>query len=398
MKQLPLMSADALQSRSAAAGALSTPKFLVLLLTALVVSMAYGVTLPLLPDLLARLLPGPEAARARHAGWLTASYTLALFAFSPAWGVLSDRADRRWIIASGLAGSGIALWITEFASTLPAIYGARIVAGVLSAAVLPAVFAYVVDTTPGARRQRRFAWVASATALGFLMGPVATELPRWVKGTLSALQLVALLCAIIAILVLFLPRSRRVDVPEDQAPAASPHVIRLSLLLTCIVVFGITIAEVGITLMGLRVAVYFALCSGVMVGVQLVAYPRLERWLGEPRLMTVSFGIMAAALAFLAVPVRWAAAVSFPLAAAGIGVLIPALAVRISAAAGARQGSAMGGQAAAANLGQAAGAAATGMLFASARPAPFLLAAVLLGLGGVLAAATATASATSRQD
>lgn len=74
----------------------------------------------------------------------------------------------------------------------------------------------------------------------------------------------------------------------------------------------------------------------------------------------------------------WTAA-AFVLAAAGIGVL-PSLAVRISSAAGARQGWAMGRQAAAANLGQAVGAAATGSLFALAVPLPFLIAGGLTAL------------------
>lgn len=386
------MSAEPMKPGSEPVAGLAAPKFLVLLLAALAVSMAYGVTLPLLPDLLAPLLPGPSSDRARHTGWLTASYTLALFAFSPAWGALSDRADRRWVIAAGLAGSGLALWTTELVRSLPALYAARIAAGIVSAAVLPTIFAYVVETTTPARRQRRFAWIASATALGFLLGPVAAELVQWATGAISALRVVALVCAGSAALALSLPASRRLDRSEEAARPDVVHAIPVSLLLTCTVVFGITIAEVGITLMGLRVAVYFALCSGVMVGVQLLAYPTLESWLGEHRLVTASLWIMAVALALLALPVIWAAAVSFPLAAAGIGVLIPALAVRISVAAGPQQGSAMGSQAGAANLGQAAGAASAGMLFALTPPAPFLLAASLLALGAVAAGSVKAAS------
>lgn len=79
-------------------------------------------------------------------------------------------------------------------------------------------------------------------------------------------------------------------------------------------------------------------------------------------------------------------AVAFVLAAAGIGVLIPSMAVRISSAAGARQGWAMGRQAAAANLGQAVGAAATGSLFALAPPLPFLIAGGLTALAAGAAA------------
>lgn len=386
------MHAAGLAVPAEAAGALAASKFLLLLLAGMVVSMAYGVTLPLLPALIAPLLPGDPSARAAHIGWLTASFTVALFAFSPAWGALSDRADRRWIIVVGLAGSGFALWATELVRSLPALYATRVTAGALSAAVLPAVFAYVVETTATAGRQRRFAWVASATALGFLLGPVAAELVQTADGIMSALRIVAVACAVAAAMTGWLPASRRLAVPADQAPVPGAATIPLSLLLTCLVVFGITIAEVGVTLMGVRVAVYFAICSAVMIGVQLFAYPRLERWMGEPRMVIFAFALMAVALALLALPAGWAPAVSFPLAATGIGILLPALAVRISIAAGARQGAAMGKQAAAANLGQAAGAASAGMLFAAAPAAPFLLAAVLLVVGGVLAGASLRAA------
>lgn len=151
-----------------------------------------------------------------------------------------------------------------------------------------------------------------------------------------------------------------------------------------LVVFGITVAEVGVTLLGGPVAAYFAVCSVVMIGVQLGAYPLLERWLGEHRLVCAALTVMGAGIGILAWRQPWTPAVAFLLAAGALGVLIPALAVRISVAAGARQGWAMGRQAAAANLGQAAGAALTGVLFAAAAPAPFLLAALLLVVGGIL--------------
>lgn len=77
----------------------------------------------------------------------------------------------------------------------------------------------------------------------------------------------------------------------------------------------------------------------------------------------------------------WMVAVAVALSAAGIGILIPALAVRISVAAGARQGRALGRQTAAANVGQATAAAVTGVLYAAAAPAPFLLATAVLAIG-----------------
>lgn len=373
---------------------LSGLQFLLLLAAGLTVSMSYGVTLPLLPEIVRSFAFAGDAGTARHTGWLTAAYTGALLACSPAWGALSDRLERRWVIAAGLTGAGASLWALEQARSLTEVYAARVGAGIVAAAVLPAVLAYLVETTAPTRRQRRFAWMASATALGFLLGPVAGKAATVFGGRVSALQLVALVCVLIGAAAAVLPSAH-------QAAAASAAFVQpgpgkgagrsmsQALLLTAVVVFGITVAEVGLTLLGGPVAAYFALCSAVMIGVQLGAYPLLERWLGEHRLVCAALAVMGAGIGVLAWRQPWTPAVAFLLAASALGVLIPALAVRISVAAGARQGWAMGRQAAAANLGQAAGAALTGVLFAAAAPAPFLLATLLLQFGAILAFQTA---------
>ena len=83
-----------------------------LLLGAFIVSLAYGVALPILPFLLDRKL-GPADA-AWHTGLLTAAYTFALFLFAPFWGALSDRWQRRRVLLTGLFGFAVAL--TIFAS------------------------------------------------------------------------------------------------------------------------------------------------------------------------------------------------------------------------------------------------------------------------------------------
>ena len=382
-----------------------------LLAAALAVSMAYGVTLPLLPALVERLDGGPAADVARHTGWLTGAFTLALCVFSPAWGALSDRLDRRAVIAFGLVGGGVALWGLDRAESLAGLYIARIAAGTLSAAVLPAVLAYLADVSAPQRRQSAFAWVASSTALGFLLGPVIGHALREMAGTGpgpmvraygmpdSPFTLVAVVCVLSALAAAALPANdRRVKPMQADARQPGKPSIPMALLLTAFVVFGITIAEVGITLIARdsrvlqaqQVPAYFALCSGVMVVVQLWAYPWLEQSIGERRLVTASLAVMSVAIALLAWPMSgWVPVAAFALAAGGIGVLIPALATRTSTAAGSRQGWALGRQAAAANLGQAVGAAVTGVLYAVAAPVPFVVAGLVLGAGSMLAASVA---------
>lgn len=382
---------------------LSAGAFAALLAAAMAVSMAYGVTLPVLPGLVERAGVGSAAHVEGHTGWLTGTYTLALFLFAPAWGALADRIDRRWVLVAGLAGSSAALWAVTGSLGLRGLYAARAIAGLTSAAVLPAVFAYVVTASAPSRLQRRFAWIASATALGFLLGPAlgdglaAPILSVGGHGAISALALhvVSVVGLVAAAGVLTLPVNRAVPCGSDGAPPGDERRIARSLLLTAVVVLAITVAEVGATLAARRapaagawpVSLYFALCSGVMIAVQFWALPRLERRLGEPRLVVSALLVLSAGLSLLAGSNGGVVtAAAFVLAAAGIGVLIPSLAVRISSAAGTRQGWAMGRQAAAANLGQAVGAAATGSLFALAPPLPFLIAGGLTALAAGAAA------------
>ena len=151
--------------------------FAVLLGAAFAVSMAFGVTLPLLPSMLDRFIGSAEAGDvARHTGWLTGVYTAAMLALSPAWGALSDRIDRRMVMLAGLVGGAVALAALDFVEGLAALYAARIASGVFSAAVLPAVLGAVADISASGQRRERFGAVAAATATGFLAGPAVGSL------------------------------------------------------------------------------------------------------------------------------------------------------------------------------------------------------------------------------
>lgn len=403
------MAAERLATTHDAAAGLSAAGLAAVLAAALAVSMAYGVTLPVLPFLLERLLgPSSAAGVARHTGWLTGAYTFALFFLSPLWGVLSDRIDRRAVMLVGLLGSAASLLALDWVTGLAGLYLARIASGALSAAVLPAALAYVADSCAAEQRPRQFALVASATTVGFLLGPATgswlAPMVLTVPADMRIVQIlmpdspffvVAIANLLATVALMALPARIRAGAVQAVTAAADEPVIRRALLLTAFVVFGITTAEVGITLFGSRtlelgprgISAFFAVCSVVMIVAQAWGYPYARRALGDRMTLGAAFALMALGLAL--VPwgdsSSWVGA-AFALAAGGTGILIPALATRISEAAAARQGSALGRQAAAANLGQAVAAASTGMLFASAPAAPFLVAAALLAAGVVIAA------------
>jgi len=370
------------------------------LATVFVVAVGYGVVLPVLPFVLARALG--EAARASvawHTGFLTGVYMLALFLFAPLWGYVSDRIGRRTVILLGLAGfSGAMLWF-PLARGLVFVYGARALAGVFAAAVLPVVLAWVSDAGTSRTRARAFAWLSAASALGFLFGPA---LSGWLASIEVVVQDDALALPFYATAALggmvwiaayrFLPERAPLRARDSEPERSTSSLIWL-LTLSLLVMFGIGSFEVGVALRGQQVlnlqpreiGWMFAECSLVMILAQIFVLTPLIRRVGGG-LLAPAFLAMAVGVALLPYAVNYPAMlIGVGLVAAASGLLIPALAYLVSLAAGAAQGAALGKQTAAASLGQAAGSAAAGWLFAVLIEAPFWATAGLLGLGAVAA-------------
>lgn len=368
------------------------------LVAVFVVAMGYGVVLPVLPFLLERALgAATRDLVAWHTGLLTGVYMLALFLFAPLWGYVSDRTGSRLVILLGLVGFSAAMLWFALARGLVFVYGARALAGVFAAAVLPVVFAWVGEAdTP---RARAFAWLSAASALGFLFGPA---LSGWLASVERVAPDDALALPFYATAALgigtwlaayrFFPESASRRTRESVSEPGVPSLMWL-LALSLLVMFGIGSFEVGLTLQGQQVLKLgpreigwmFAECSLVMILVQVFVVAPLLKRIGNG-LLAPGFLAMAASVALLPY------AESYPVLLLGVGViaassgiLIPALAYLVSLAAGARQGAAFGKQTAAASLGQAAGSAAAGGLFALFVEAPFWVTAGLLGLGALAA-------------
>lgn len=364
-----------------------------------VVSLGYGVVLPVLPFMLARALG--EAARTAvswHTGLLTGAYMLALFLFSPLWGYISDRVGRRKVILLGLAGFSAAMLWFAVAHDLLFLYGARVLAGIFAAAVVPVVFAWVSDVeTPRARAQA-FAWLSAASAFGFLFGPA---LGGWlasagVAGQDAAPALpfyaAALLSGVVWLAAYrFFPESvpRHAD---NESKAGAPSLIWL-LALSLLVMLGLGGYEVSLALQGQQVlnlqprevGWMFAECSLVMILVQVFVLAPLLQRVGSG-LLAPGFLAMAIGVALLPYAANYPAMlIGVGLVAAAAGMLIPTLVYLVSLAAGSAPGAAIGKQTAAANLGQAVGSAAAGWLFTMSIEMPFWVIAGLLGLGAVAA-------------
>ncbi|MBI5751867.1 MAG: MFS transporter [Hydrogenophilales bacterium] len=370
------------------------------LVAVFVVSLGYGVVLPVLPFVLADALGEAERTSIPwHTGMLTGVYMLVLFLFAPLWGYISDRIGRRTVILIGLAGFSVAMLWFALARGLVFIYGARAFAGIFAAAVLPVVLAWVSDAAMSRTRAQAFAWLSAASALGFMFGPA---LSGWLVSVKIVAQDTSLALPFYATAALgggvwlaayrFLPENASLCV-RDSDPARSVPSLMGLLALSLLVMFGLGSFEVGLTLLGQQVLNLepreigwaFVECSLVMIMVQVFVLAPLIQRVGSS-LMAPAFLAMASGIALLPYAASFPALlIGVGLIAAASGMLIPALTYLISLAAGSAPGAAIGKQTAAGSLGYAVGSSAAGWLFAVHIAVPFWVAAGLLGLGAVAA-------------
>ena len=151
-------------------------------------------------------------------------YSLMQFLCAPFWGRFSDRAGRKPVLLLGLLGNAAGLALYGVSSTLPMLYAARALSGLMSSAALPSAMAYVADVTDDRSRGRGMGYLGAAMGLGFIFGPaLGGLLSRFGHGVpfLAAAALNLLTCLLAALL---LRESLGARVSPDDAPPAEAGV------------------------------------------------------------------------------------------------------------------------------------------------------------------------------
>jgi multidrug resistance protein len=137
----------------------------IIFITVFIDLVGFGIVLPLLP-----YYAETYGASALAIGFLSTSYSLMQFIFTPVWGRLSDRFGRRPLILLSLAGSCVGFLIFGLARNLVFLFAGRIVAGI-AGAIIPTTNAYIADVTTPENRARGMGLVGAAFGLGFILGP-----------------------------------------------------------------------------------------------------------------------------------------------------------------------------------------------------------------------------------
>ena len=176
---------------------------ILLFLTMFIIMVGFGVIMPILP-----FYAESMGATATHLGLLFASYSIVQFFFSPFWGRMSDRVGRKPMILLGLVGFGISFFLFGLADSLWMLFAARTLGGVLSAATMPAIMAYVSDTTDVKARGGGMGVMGAAMGMGITFGPVIGGFLGEYSASLPFFFSAGLAFAVSLFALFFLPESR----------------------------------------------------------------------------------------------------------------------------------------------------------------------------------------------
>lgn len=147
----------------------------ILLCGVFLVMTGLGMTLPVLPFYIEKLLASEGVSSkivSLHVGLITAAFPLTQFLFSSYLGSLSDKIGRRPLILGGIAGFSISTFIFSLGGSIVLLYISRLMAGIFTAGFVTASGAYIADKTSKERRGKNMALLSSVAGLGTVADPL----------------------------------------------------------------------------------------------------------------------------------------------------------------------------------------------------------------------------------
>jgi DHA1 family tetracycline resistance protein-like MFS transporter len=140
------------------------------LLTVFLDILGVGLTIPVLPRLVATFAPQPDM-KAYWYGAIVASYAIMQFFFAPMLGVLSDRFGRRPVLLLCVLGLGIHFFLMTQATSLIWLLVIRAVGG-MTAGNIAVANAYIADVSAPENRGKALGKIGAMFGLGFICGPM----------------------------------------------------------------------------------------------------------------------------------------------------------------------------------------------------------------------------------
>ena len=139
--------------------------------TILIDVIGFGIIIPVMPDLIMRLINGDLSTASKYGGWMMFAYASMQFLIAPLLGNLSDKYGRRPVLLFSLFGFGIDYLFLAFAPSIGWLFAGRIIAGITGASFTTAT-AYIADISTPEKRAQNFGIVGAAFGMGFIIGPM----------------------------------------------------------------------------------------------------------------------------------------------------------------------------------------------------------------------------------
>ena len=161
-------------------------------ITVLIDVIGLGIIIPVMPDLISKMIGGDMSTASSWGGVLGAVYASMQFLFAPVLGNLSDRYGRRPVLLASLLGFGIDYLFLAFAPGIWWLFIGRTIAGITGASFTTAS-AYIADISEPDKRAQNFGMIGAAFGLGFIIGPLiggvlgqfGTRMPFYAAAALS---------------------------------------------------------------------------------------------------------------------------------------------------------------------------------------------------------------------
>ena len=145
---------------------MSRKAFFILAFVMFLTMTGYGIVFPSLPYVAERL-----GLSAFEMGSLVTGWAVAQLIATPIWGRLIDNLGRKPILFIGLFGFGIAFLAIIFVQSYEQLLLARIIGAALSSGSVPAALTIVADSSTDEERGNYMAKMGAVNSLGFLCGP-----------------------------------------------------------------------------------------------------------------------------------------------------------------------------------------------------------------------------------
>ncbi|WP_238652426.1 MFS transporter [Paenibacillus piscarius] len=354
---------------------------LLLMLNIFLAFTGIGLVVPIMPTYMNELGIGGSVV-----GLLVAAFSLTQLLVSPFAGRLSDKMGRKRIIVGGLIVFALSELLFGVANASWVLFISRMLGGIGAAMIMPAVMAYVADTTTSEERAQGMGFINAAITTGFIIGPgiggylaeLGIRVPFFVAAGAAAVVSV--------ITLLVLPESRSAMKREEAGAAVSNNdslIMQLmrsyresyffGLVIVFVLSFGLANYE---TVFGLFVDhkfgftpkdIAFVLTFGSIAGavIQVTAFSWILNRFGENKVISVSLlssGVFI--LLTLLVHGYWAIVTVTFIVFLSMDMLRPAVGTQLSRLADeSQQGFVMGMNSAYTSLGNIAGPIVAGVLF-----------------------------------